>query len=116
MIRPGRLHHAAFRVSDFEASKKFYEELLGFRPLQERPNFPFAGAWYGLGEGQLHLIQSAPMGDSIDPTNPHVALEVEDYEATKEVLKSRGIEFLELGPQLWIKDPDGNTVELRRKE
>jgi catechol 2,3-dioxygenase-like lactoylglutathione lyase family enzyme len=114
MIRPGKLHHAAIRVTDFQTSKKFYEELLGFRALP-RPDFPFAGAWYGLGEGQLHLIESPKMGQPIDPTDPHVALEVEDYEATKQVLRERGIEFFELGPQLWIKDPDGYTVELRQK-
>jgi glyoxylase I family protein len=115
MIRPGKLHHAALRVTDCAASRKFYEDLLGFRQVP-RPDFPFAGAWYGLGEGMLHLMESPKMGETIDPTNPHVAIEVEDYEATKAVLRERGIEYLELGPQLWIVDPDGYTIELRKRE
>ena len=115
MIRPGKLHHSSIRVADFERSKKFYEGLLGFRAVP-RPDFPFAGAWYGLGEGQLHLIECNDLNDGIDPRSPHFAIEVEDYDAMKKELEGRGIEYLELGPQLWIKDPDGYTVELRRKE
>jgi catechol 2,3-dioxygenase-like lactoylglutathione lyase family enzyme len=115
MIRPGRLHHASIRVADLERSRKFYEDLLGFR-CAPRPDLGFPGAWYALGDGQLHVMQTPKRGEGIDPTEPHVALEVEDYEATKRDLGERGIEFLELGPQLWIRDPDGYVVELRRKE
>jgi catechol 2,3-dioxygenase-like lactoylglutathione lyase family enzyme len=115
MIRPGKLHHAALRVRDTAVSRKFYEELLGFQPVP-RPNFPFPGAWYGLGEGMLHLMEHPKAGDGLDPTEPHVAIEVEDYEAAKQMLTERGIEYLEFGPQLWIRDPDGYTVELRKKE
>jgi len=114
MIRPGKLHHAAIRVSDFERSKTFYEGLLGFEQAP-RPDLGFPGAWYRLGDGQLHLMQSGKMFDKIDPTDPHVAIEVEDYEGTKQTLREKGIEFIELGPQLWILDPDGYTVELRQK-
>ncbi len=115
MIRPGKLHHAALRVSDFERSKAFYEQLLGMSRIP-RPDLGFPGAWYGLGEGQLHLIERAEAGDGLDPTAPHLAIEVEDFEATKQTLCERGIEFLEFGPQLWIRDPDGYTVELRQKQ
>ena len=115
MIRPGKLHHAALRVSDFEQSRKFYEGLLGFRPV-ERPDLGFPGAWYGLGEGQLHLIQMVKYGEGIDPTDPHVAIEVDDFEATKSALREQGLEFVEFFNSLWLKDPDGYTVELRQKE
>jgi glyoxylase I family protein len=115
MIRPGRLHHAALRISDFERSRAFYEGLLGMRTVP-RPDLGFPGAWYGLGDSQLHLMQCQKYGEGpIDPTEAHVAIEVEDYEATKATLQQRGIKFLEIGPQLWIRDPDGYTVELRKK-
>lgn len=114
MIRTGRLHHAAIRVSDFERSRKFYEDLLGMRQAP-RPDLGFPGGWYALGDGQLHLMQRPKLGEGIDPTEPHVAVEVEDYEAAKRTLRERGIEFFERGPQLWILDPDGYTVELRKK-
>jgi glyoxylase I family protein len=115
MIRPGKLHHAALRVGDFERSRKFYEGLLGFRAAP-RPDLGFPGAWYGLGEGQLHLIQMPKYGEGVDPTDPHVAIEVEDFEATKQELRERGLEFVEFFNALWLKDPDGYTVELRQKE
>jgi glyoxylase I family protein len=113
MIRPGKLHHTSIRVTDFERSRAFYEGLLGMQPVP-RPDLGFPGGWYGLGGGQLHLIQSGKMRPTIDPTDPHFAIEVEDFEGTKETLREEGVEFFELGPQLWILDPDGNVVELRR--
>ena len=115
MIRPGKLHHAAIRVADYERSRKFYEGLLGFEQAP-RPDLGFPGAWYTLGDGQLHLIQSPPWREGIDPTSPHVAVEVEDFEATKQKLRAEGVEFFEFATALWIRDPDGYTVELRQKE
>jgi glyoxylase I family protein len=118
MIRPGRLHHVAIRVADCERSTRFYEDLLGMTRLPRRGSIP--GVWYALGDAQLHLIERPTVerptaGEGIDPTDPHVAIEVEDYEATKQTLRERDIEFVEFGPQLWIRDPDGYTVELRQK-
>ncbi len=115
MIRPGKLHHAALRVTDIERSRKFYQELLGFPPAP-RPDMGFAGEWYTLGEAQLHLIAMPKMGEGIDPTDPHVAVEVEDFEAAKKLLGERGIPFRDFATVLWIRDPDGYTVELRQKE
>ena len=57
MIRPGKLHHTSIRVADFERSRAFYEGLLGMQQVS-RPDLGFPGGWYGLGDGQLHLIQS----------------------------------------------------------
>ena len=57
-----------------------------------------------------------------DPLGAHVAFDVEDFDETKRTLKEMGIEFLEApsnmgaGRQLWIVDPDGNTVELRTEK
>lgn len=113
-VRPGRLHHASIRVTDLERSRRFYEELLGFRPA-ERPDMGFPGEWYGLGEGQLHLIQIPKMGEGIDPSDPHFAIEVDDFESAKAALESAGVSFVELPGAVWIRDPDGYTVELRQR-
>jgi len=74
--------------------------------------------WYDLGVGQLHLIQREGAGTgpgrNIDPTGPHFAVRVEDLDTLRRQLKDLGIEMLDFGgDQLWIHDPDGNTVELR---
>ena len=118
MVKPKSLNHAAFRVTDVAKSTEFYENVVGLKRI-DRPNFPFGGAWYGIGNNALHLISSEGMGRKPDPLGPHIAFEVEDFEETKRALKEKGIEFLEapagmgVGRQLWITDPDGNTVELR---
>jgi catechol 2,3-dioxygenase-like lactoylglutathione lyase family enzyme len=86
--------------------------------------------WYGIGNGQIHLIVSKKQ-EGPDPTGPHIAIEVEDLDATKASLREMGVPFLDgdamrarlkeedqrrLGRQIWVLDPDGNTVELRKSD
>lgn len=116
MIEAKSFSHVAVRVSNVERARNFYERVLGLKALP-RPDFGFAGAWYGVGNHQLHLISSHKR-DGIDPLGPHLAIEVADFDAARTALKDQGIEFLEApgrfaGRQLWILDPDGNTIELR---
>jgi len=107
-----RLDHASLRIADLGRSREFYETLLGLETAP-RPELGFPGVWYDVAGAQVHLIQHAKMTDGIDPTAPHLALEVESLADVKRTLAERGIEFLEFGgTQLWIRDPDGNVVEL----
>ena len=121
MIKPRALSHAGLRISDLDKAKSFYEGVLNLKPIP-RPNFGFGGAWYGLGNNAIHLICSENHGRKIDPLGPHLAIEVEDFGATLAKIKELGIEYLEgpsgmgAGRQLWILDPDGNTIELRTEE
>ena len=111
-LRVRRLDHTSVRISDLERARVFYEELLGLTRAP-RPDLGVPGTWYDLAGGQLHLIQQPKVIDGIDPTDPHFALEVESLAVVKELLTARAIPFLELGDaQLWIRDPDGNVVEL----
>lgn len=129
MFKPLDLGHAAFRIADVDKSRQFYEKVIGLKAIP-RPDFAFKGMWYGIGSGQLHLIVSKKH-DGPDPTGPHIAIEVDDLDATKESLKKMGVPFLDgdkmtmlgdlseedrrrLGRQIWVLDPDGNTVELRK--
>ena len=107
------LDHSSVRIRDVEQSRRFYEGVLGLEPAT-RPELGIPGVWYALGHGQLHLIQNeGRMTRGIDPTNPHFAIEVDDLDALRSRLKAAGIEVLDFGEQLWVMDPDGNTVELR---
>jgi catechol 2,3-dioxygenase-like lactoylglutathione lyase family enzyme len=64
----------------------------------------------------LHLIESeeAPAR----PDNVHHAFEVEDFDATMRALREKGIAIERTGERkdgqryLFIRDPDGNRVEL----
>ena len=106
------LDHASVRITDLGRSRDFYEGLLGFRQA-DRPDLGFPGAWYALGEGQLHLIQQGKVFEDIDPTDPHIAVAVDSLIEVRQRLEARGIRYLDFGgPQLWIHDPDGNVIEV----
>jgi len=111
-VRIKQLDHASVRITDLARSRAFYEGLLGLRAAP-RPDLGFPGAWYEVGDAQIHLIEQRKMFDDIDPTDPHLALQVDDLEAVRRVLDARGVPYLQFGgSQLWIRDPDGNVVEI----
>jgi catechol 2,3-dioxygenase-like lactoylglutathione lyase family enzyme len=108
-------------VRELERSREFYEHVLGLKPIP-RPELGLPGVWYAAGDVEVHLI-ATPAGvdvgqpaPGLSPLANHTAFAVEDYAATVAHLRARGIELLEsrpgVGPQLWIRDPDGNVIEL----
>ena len=113
-------HHAGFLVSDVERAAEFYEGVLGLRPL-ERPDFGFPGRWYDLRNGhQLHLMEAERMPGQTGLPNfdRHIALSVPDVAETERELAALGVEVGRGGGrsgrvQLFIRDPDGNMIELR---
>jgi catechol 2,3-dioxygenase-like lactoylglutathione lyase family enzyme len=111
-MHPRRLDHTSVRIADLARSRAFYEDLLGLGAAP-RPDLGFPGAWYAIGGAQLHLIQAPKMTDGIDPTDAHFAIEVASLPDVRRELDARQIPYLALGDaQLWIRDPDGNVVEL----
>lgn len=111
-MKPVTLHHASIRVHNLERAQEFYSDLLRLTVI-ERPDLGVRGTWYGIGGGQLHLIEGEAFGAKIDPSGPHFAIEVEDLDEARRALAARNIETLDPGgSQLWILDPDGYTVEL----
>jgi catechol 2,3-dioxygenase-like lactoylglutathione lyase family enzyme len=117
-----RLHHVSFAIQDLDASKRFFGSVLGLEEV-ERPNFSFPGAWYALGDRQLHLIVESSAGrqsaDRISRSD-HMALEVGNLDSVKKVLQAAGIEYGEgsnqaLGmDQIFCRDPDGHVIEFVR--
>jgi glyoxylase I family protein len=115
------LDHVSITVADFEAARPFYEEVLGLKQDPSRPNFGIPGAWYQLGNSQIHLIQEPEGADlgtkapKLVPMAPHLALRVADYDAAVDHFKARDIEVFETNAengQLWVRDPSGNIIEL----
>lgn len=119
-LRIGKLIHAALLVSDLDRAKRFYGELLG---LKEKPrhSFNFPGAWYDLGETELHLMVTSdplPVASERPQRDSHIAFSIDDYEATRRALEEAGLEFRESRSglaQLFIRDPDGNLIELQKR-
>jgi len=134
------IHHVSLPVSNLDRAKTFYEGVLGLVPVQ-RPNFPFDGAWYRVGEGGLHLIvpeggddPTFRQGKGADSRDTHFAIRVERYSDAVRYLESKGyrpskdrkpkpdaenplpMRLSPAGPagfpQIYILDPDGNVIEI----
>ena len=115
-----RGHHVSFAVRDLAASRRFYGEMLGFGEIA-RPSFGVAGTWYRIGDTEVHLIE-APAGfetgsppPKLSPLANHAAFQIDDYDAAVAALRAHGLEVLETSAelgQLWVRDPDGNVIEL----
>jgi catechol 2,3-dioxygenase-like lactoylglutathione lyase family enzyme len=126
-----RLDHAALMVSDPEAARAFYVEVLGLEEVPRPPTFTFPGLWLKIGDHQLHLVGEAEPGRT-RATHPgyapnelatgyasHFALEVDELESFVEQVRARGGAIVG-GPrprgdgvlQAYVADPDGNVIEL----
>jgi catechol 2,3-dioxygenase-like lactoylglutathione lyase family enzyme len=127
MVKPTTINHVAINVTDVDKSREFYEKVIGLKKIP-RPKINIPGEWYGVGQNAIHLIGGERL-KGIDPTGPHIAVEVEDFAATKAALDEMAIEYLDgermlanlppeakrmVGQQLWVRDPDGNVIELRQ--
>ena len=113
-MKPQQLHHASIRVADLDRARAFYGEVLQLKQIS-RPELGFPGVWYGIGAGQLHLIQREALPMKIDPTGPHFAIAVDDLDDARRRLQAAKLEMLDPGgDQLWVLDPDGYTVEITK--
>lgn len=133
MVKPSGFSHVAVKITDVDKSRNFYEKVIGLKKIP-RPKINIPGEWYGVGDNALHLIGGERRTNGIDPTGPHMAIQVEDLEETKKTLNEMGIPFLDaatamramaanlspeaqrmVGRQIWVQDPDGNVIELQQR-
>jgi glyoxylase I family protein len=124
------LHHVAVPVSDLARAKEFYTNLLGLKEIA-RPNFPFGGAWYQVGDRQLHLIVASDptlrTGKGINAQDGHWALRVKSFRRALDYFRSNGyregnedvIHSMRIStsgptgfPQIHLMDPDRNMIEI----
>ena len=119
MIASG-VHHISFSVRDLEASRRFYEGVLGLEEIP-RPDLGLPGVWYRAGSSEVHLIgrpEGVDVGASPGAANPlanHQAFAIDDYLKCRDALRAAGLEITEAGVergQMWVQDPDGNVIEL----
>ncbi|WEG11872.1 VOC family protein [Pullulanibacillus sp. KACC 23026] len=121
MIQIKAFHHVSIAITDLDKAKHFYGDILGF-PELKRPDFDFPGAWYQVGEQQLHLIvypeaKTLRSTSSIDTKDGHFAIRVKDYDETLRYLKEKNVAVLEKPfsqsgfAQIFCTDPDGNVIE-----
>ena len=110
------VHHVSIEVADFERSQEFYEQVLGLAPLDERPDFPFRGAWYLLGDTQLHLMEGPVTAGEKMSRVRHTAITVNDLAGFRKHLESHDVPCRDTIPipgigRFFFMDPDGNHFE-----
>jgi catechol 2,3-dioxygenase len=118
------LGHVVFYVKDLERSLGFYRDLLGFKEVGRIFNGTAAALTSGRTHHELLLIQ---VGDSPGPLSGrrrglyHIGVKVGDsldeLRAAKRELETAGIAIdgmsdHTVSQSLYLKDPDGNEVEL----
>lgn len=110
--------HCSLCIHDLKAAEFFYQNLLGL-PKIPRPDLPFPGAWFDLGQNQsLHLLAvlSAPLPESSRPLgqSAHLALYVHDFEDTQQRLTAAGVTIVTSRSgraAFFCQDPSGNILE-----
>jgi catechol 2,3-dioxygenase-like lactoylglutathione lyase family enzyme len=122
MIEPRGVVHFSIAVSDLQASRKFYTEILGLTLVHDAA----ANGFVFLRAGDDHVIlakSDAPLQrNAKDSRRAHHAFKVDPdkYEDAKTFLASKGVEVFEeedrkkgvfVGRQFYIHDPDGAVIE-----
>ena len=110
--------HTALLVKDLQKAEDFYSNVLGLTKIDRTLNYP--GAWYQIGNFQLHLIVDASSSTDLHNSekwgrNPHIALTVVDLDAAKAKLIAHHCSIQPSASgraALFTKDPDNNIVEL----
>ncbi len=117
-----QLNHVTVRTADLEATRNFYEHVLGLK-TGPRPPFKFPGYWlYCEGNPVVHLVlQSDAIGGGLSADTgsfDHVAFTADDFPGTRERFRKLGVAFREQqvpgAPnwQLFVEDPNRVTIEL----
>ena len=133
-----RIGHVHLRVADLDRSLAFYRDALGatvrFRYLNKAGE-PI-GCYFALGENTfIEVFDHAdahrrsnspkPLEPLEEPRDPwlmrynHFCLQVEGLDAYVALLESRGVTVTgrktgnDRSRQAWVKDPDGNLIELQ---
>lgn len=111
------IDHYSIWVKDLKISIEFYTNILKLKPIK-RPDFDFPGAWFGLGEQQLHLISGRNNEIVAGSRRNHLAIEIDSVNMAHAELKGHEciVNPPKLRPdgywQLFIVDPDGYYIEL----
>jgi predicted enzyme related to lactoylglutathione lyase len=106
-------------TKDYESAAKFYGEVLGL---------PFSKQWGEMPAGEFEtgsltiaVMQSDAFGKEFKPHGLPIELHVDDFEAARAELESRGVEFMgetiDSGVcyQAFFSDPDGNSLAIHHR-
>jgi glyoxylase I family protein len=121
-----RIHHVAIISSNYQRSKRFYVEALGFEIVREAYREDRRSFKLDLqvgGEYQIELFSFPDPPSRLSSPEAcglrHIAFEVEDIYETCRTLKARGVDVEPIRideftnkPFTFFRDPDGLPIEL----
>ena len=111
-------HHVNVTVpAELEgATKHFYGEVVGLTQVPKPATSRQSGAWYQIGENQLHLSVEdearAPL------SSRHVCFHVSDLAEAEKTFREAGVEIIaDARPvagtlRFYVRDPGGNQLEI----
>lgn len=114
------LHHVAICVDNIDRALAFYTDVLGLEQV-DRPPLPNDGAWLIVGGHEDQMVHLMITGDSAPATFQHFALSCPDLDEAAASLAARGYELSTpdvipgYGRQAFVRDPEGNLVELNER-
>jgi catechol 2,3-dioxygenase-like lactoylglutathione lyase family enzyme len=106
-------------ITDFERAEAFYGGTLGLTCSKRYDKVP--GGEFETGNLTIQLVDVTALGRALEPSTGAIALRVEDVEAARAELESRGVKFngdtLDSGVcyQAFFEDPDGNALILHHR-
>ena|SRR3982751_1426704 len=101
-----------------DVTKNFYAITLGMTEVPKPPESKGrGGAWYQLGNVQLHLSREQTPSKN-DTTKQHVCYLVEDLNVAEQHLRAAGVAIIPDSlpipgsPRFYVRDPAGNLIEI----
>jgi predicted enzyme related to lactoylglutathione lyase len=110
---------ATVLVTDYPAAVEFYNGTLGLEHSADYGKIP--GGEVETGSLTLQLLDAAAIGREFAPSGHPIAFHVEDVEATRAELESKGVEFLAetmdsgVCHMAHFTDPDGNALMIHNR-
>lgn len=113
-----QLHHVNVTVPpELEAvTKKFYGSVLGLQQVPKPAASRQSGAWYQIGDNQLHLsVEDEPLSSL---SSRHICFAVSDLAGAEKNFCDAGVEIIpDARPapgtqRFYVRDPGGNQLEI----
>jgi len=122
-IQPLEVGHVVLKVRDLKRSVRFYEDVLGFRKVDEIPGRMAFFTATGENHHDLGLMAVGPDAPSPHPYAVglyHVAIRLESEEAVRKAYRALAAAGADItgssdhgvSKSLYIRDPDGIELEL----
>ncbi|MFY9619010.1 MAG: VOC family protein [Pyrinomonadaceae bacterium] len=112
------LHHVNVTVpAELEAAAKhFYVAVIGLKQIPKPATSRQSGAWYEIGEAQLHLSVKDEAREQRG--SGHVCFAISDLAEAEQKFRDAGVEIIldaepnPNSPRFFVRDPGGNLLEI----